>query len=72
MAAPCCLWDVAAELGERPVWVARERTLFFVDILRRTIYRRGEDGRCSWLAPAAVGLWRHHVRGCQNPRWCTL
>ena len=29
---PHCVWNLAAELGERPVWVERERVLYFVDI----------------------------------------
>jgi D-xylonolactonase len=53
---PHCVWDVAAELGEGPVWCAREQALYFVDILRCTIYRWREDTRCSWRAPAEVGF----------------
>ena len=27
-----CIWDAKAILGESPVWVAREQTLYWVDI----------------------------------------
>jgi sugar lactone lactonase YvrE len=48
---------VAAELGEGPVWVAREKTVYFVDITGRTIHSWREDGRGrSWRAPAEPGF----------------
>jgi sugar lactone lactonase YvrE len=56
--APRSVWDVAAELGEGPVWVERDRALWFTDIKRRKIHRYDPagGGRGSWDAPAQVGF----------------
>ena len=55
---PVSLWDVAAELGEGPVWVERDRALWFTDIKRHKIHRfdpsTGE--KRSWEAPEQVGF----------------
>lgn len=55
---PRTVWDVAAELGEGPVWVERDRALWFVDIKKQQIHRydpaNGE--RRSWAAPEQVGF----------------
>lgn len=52
-----CIWAVAAELGEGPVWVEREKALYFVDILGRAIHRRQANGQCrSWTAPVEPGF----------------
>lgn len=55
---PDCVWDLGAELGEGPVWSARERAVWFVDIKSRRIHRLGiDDGaRRSWEAPEQVGF----------------
>ena len=59
-----CIADVHAVLGEGPVWVARERALYWIDINARKIFRLGDDGevrewptpfRCGSLAPRANG-----------------
>src|SRR5437868_10463905 len=53
---PRCVADVHAVLGEGPVWVARERTLYWVDIKGRKIFRLGADERLSeWPASLRVG-----------------
>jgi sugar lactone lactonase YvrE len=53
-----CVWDVAAELGEGPVWSAREQALWFVDIKGKRIHRfsaaTGETK--SWDAPSNPGF----------------
>lgn len=58
-----CVADVAAVLGEGPVWVAREQALYWVDIVQGKLFRlaRGETaellsgaGLCS-IAPRARG-----------------
>jgi sugar lactone lactonase YvrE len=51
-----CLAEVHAALGEGPVWVARERALYWVDIKGRKIFRLGESGAVSiWDTPIRVG-----------------
>lgn len=55
---PVCLWPVAAELGEGPMWHAPSRSVYFVDIRGRRIHRCAADGsqRQSWDAPGAPGF----------------
>ncbi|WP_332677563.1 SMP-30/gluconolactonase/LRE family protein [Brevundimonas sp.] len=56
--APELVWDVKAELGEGPVWVARDRALWFVDIKGRRLHRYGHDdgSQASWEAPDQIGF----------------
>lgn len=58
MATPELVWDVRAELGEGPVWVARDRAVWFVDIKGRKLHRYGHDGgaRASWDTPDQTGF----------------
>ncbi len=51
---PRCVWDLKAELGEGPVWMDRERSLFFVDILGRRLHclRPHTGERWDWAAPS--------------------
>lgn len=58
-----CIADVAAVLGEGPVWVAREQALYWVDIDQGKLFRHAagrteellrEAGLCS-IAPRAGG-----------------
>ena len=57
MDEPELVWDLRAELGEGPVWSARERCVWFVDIKRRKLHRYGEDGsRASWDTPDQTGF----------------
>jgi len=37
-----CVWPLAAQLGEGPVWVAEEQALWFVDIKSKHIHRFNE------------------------------
>ena len=54
---PLCIWDVAAELGEGPVWVAHEKAVYFVDIKGRAIHRWQADGKThSWATPVQPGF----------------
>jgi D-xylonolactonase len=51
-----CIADVHAVLGEGPVWVARERALYWVDIKGRRIFRVDEAGDLNeWPTPVRVG-----------------
>lgn len=34
-----CIWDAKAELGEGPLWSAREQALYWVDILQHRLHR---------------------------------
>jgi len=57
-AAPACLWDVGATLGEGVLWDAAARRVWFVDIKGRRIHRCAVDGtaRRSWDAPGQVSF----------------
>jgi sugar lactone lactonase YvrE len=53
-----CVWPLAAELGEGPVWSHADRALWFVDIKGRQVHRFDpltEEGR-SWVAPDQVSF----------------
>ena len=58
MAEPRSVWELAAELGEGPVWVERDRALWFTDIKKRKIHRYGpaDGGRRSWDCPEQIGF----------------
>lgn len=58
MSEPVGVWDVAAELGEGPVWVERDSALWFTDIKRRKVHRYdpATGGKRSWDAPEQVGF----------------
>ncbi|HEX8480993.1 MAG TPA: SMP-30/gluconolactonase/LRE family protein [Allosphingosinicella sp.] len=55
---PRSVWNVAAELGEGPVWVERDKALWFTDIKRRKIHRfdPAAGTRDSWDSPEQVGF----------------
>ncbi|MEO8453897.1 MAG: SMP-30/gluconolactonase/LRE family protein [Sphingomicrobium sp.] len=55
---PKDVWPLAAELGEGPVWVERDRALWFVDIKKHQIHRFDPADRSerSWTAPEQVGF----------------
>jgi xylono-1,5-lactonase len=55
---PRVAWNLAAELGEGPVWVERDRALWFVDIKTHQIHRfdPASGERRSWTAPEQVGF----------------
>jgi sugar lactone lactonase YvrE len=55
---PRVVWELAAELGEGPVWVERDRALWFVDIKKQQVHRYdpATDERSSWTAPEQVGF----------------
>jgi sugar lactone lactonase YvrE len=55
---PRVVWELAAELGEGPVWVERDRALWFVDIKKQQVHRYdpASDERRSWTAPEQIGF----------------
>ena len=62
---PRNVWGLAAELGEGPVWVARDRALWFVDIKKQQVHRYdpASGARRSWDAPEQVGFVLPAERG---------
>jgi sugar lactone lactonase YvrE len=70
---PECVWEEPAVLGEGPVWVERENSLYWVDVVGKKVHRYGvaDGARKSWtfdtevtcLAPRLgggfVGATRH-------------
>ncbi len=51
-----CVADVAAILGEGPVWVARDAALYWLDIKGRKIFRLDDTGAVTqWETPLRVG-----------------
>jgi sugar lactone lactonase YvrE len=62
---PKSVWNLAAELGEGPVWVERDAALWFVDIKKHQIHRYDPaDGSTkSWAAPQQVGFILPAERG---------
>jgi D-xylonolactonase len=58
VAEPELIWDIQAELGEGPVWSARERCVWFVDIKGRKLHRYGVDdgSKHSWDTPDQTGF----------------
>lgn len=53
---PVSVWNLAAELGEGPVWAMG--ALWFVDIKKQTVHRFDPvtEGRTSWAAPQQIGF----------------
>jgi len=55
---PTPVWELAAELGEGPVWVERDQALWFVDIKKQEVHRfdPASGDKRSWNAPEQVGF----------------
>lgn len=62
---PTPVWELEAELGEGPVWVDRDRALWFVDIKKQQVHRYdpASKGKSSWDAPEQVGFILPAERG---------
>jgi len=59
-----CVADVHAVLGEGPVWVERERALYWVDIKGNKVFRLEADGKLTqWETPLRVGSLAPRARG---------
>lgn len=56
--APSAVWDLRAELGEGPVWTARDEALWFVDIKKLQVHRYDPRtaSKRSWDAPEQIGF----------------
>lgn len=49
MSKPECIWNAQAELGEGPLWSAREQVLYWVDILGFRLHRYStSEGQRTW------------------------
>jgi sugar lactone lactonase YvrE len=55
---PRSVWNLGAELGEGPVWIERDRALWFVDVKKQQVHRFDPvtDAKQSWIAPEQVGF----------------
>jgi D-xylonolactonase len=55
---PRSVWNIAAELGEGPVWDGRDHALWFVDIKARKVHRFDPESgdKRSWNAPEQIGF----------------
>lgn len=53
MTTPECLWPVAAQVGESPVWVPTEQALYFVDIYGDVLHRYHPASGAKHSQPAA-------------------
>ena len=62
---PTDIWDLAAELGEGPVWVERDSALWFVDIKKHRIHRYDpvSGDKRSFAAPEQIGFILPAERG---------
>ncbi|MDI9335059.1 MAG: SMP-30/gluconolactonase/LRE family protein [Cytophagales bacterium] len=61
---PHCIWPLATELGEGPVWSARDQALYFVDIKGQTIHRWSDHAPlASWHLPEPVGFVQPMLAG---------
>ena len=63
--APSPVWSLQAELGEGPVWVERDKALWFVDIKKQQVHRYDPASKAkrSWDAPEPVGFILPSERG---------
>jgi sugar lactone lactonase YvrE len=58
MTEPRNVWEVHCELGEGPVWVERDRALWFTDIKKHKIHRydAASGDKRSWDSPEQIGF----------------
>jgi sugar lactone lactonase YvrE len=49
--------DIRCELGEGPLWSARDNAVYWVDILRERLYRYSPNDESvqSWSVPGKIG-----------------
>ncbi|QHI96358.1 SMP-30/gluconolactonase/LRE family protein [Aristophania vespae] len=55
---PACVLDLKAQLGEGPIWIAKEKALYFVDIIGETLHRFNPTTQdlTSWKAPSRIAF----------------
>ncbi|MGN6424820.1 MAG: SMP-30/gluconolactonase/LRE family protein [Asticcacaulis sp.] len=55
---PVCVWDLKATLGEGPVWSARDKAVWFVDIKQSQVHRYDAEigSYQSYTAPSPCGF----------------
>ena len=51
-----CVWQTNAKLGEGPLWVAAENSIYWLDILNKHVHRLnlGSGERQTWTFPFAI------------------
>lgn len=56
MVSVSCIWDAQATLGEGPLWVAAETSLYWLDIKQSRVHRLNTvtNARRSWLVPEQI------------------
>ena len=54
--APRCVWETPAILGEGPLWVERENSLYWVDVVGKKVHRYGlaDGARKTWAFDSEV------------------
>ena len=62
---PQCVWPLAAELGEGPLWSAGDKVLWFVDIKKKKLHRfdPATGKGTSFDTPASPGFLAHKRGG---------
>ncbi len=60
-----CIWDAGATLGEGPVWVARDKALYWVDIKQSFLHRYSvtDGAQKSWRYPGQISSVAPHFKG---------
>ncbi|MFN2163261.1 MAG: SMP-30/gluconolactonase/LRE family protein [Candidatus Promineifilaceae bacterium] len=60
-----CEWQIEAELGEGPLWVARENALYWVDIVWRNVHRLSvvDGAETTWTFDTQVTSLAERERG---------
>ena len=54
---PRCVWPARALLGEGPMWTARDKAVYWVDIKGQLLHRLAltDESKKSWPMPERVG-----------------
>ena len=51
-----CKWEISAELGEGPLWMAQENAVYWVDIINKNLHRLSlaDGSRRTWTFDMAI------------------